>query len=87
VVAARRPLTVEELNVAVDIYSHPEGARDEADKPMPVDDFRAWISNYGGFLVQVIEESVQFIHQTVKEFLVGENSFVNIADTQPGTVL
>lgn len=85
VVAARRPLKAEELNAALDLYHRVEGTYDETDEPTPIDEFKEWISNYCGFLVQIIEGSVQFIHQTVKEFLVNENSPINTVDTRSGT--
>ncbi len=81
VVAAFRPLSVEELKAALDTYS----AVDETESPdSPVSDsdsefleptpdptaFTTWLVNACGFAIHVFDGHVFFIHQTVKEFLV-----------------
>ncbi|KAK0666981.1 hypothetical protein QBC41DRAFT_279849 [Cercophora samala] len=64
----KRPLELEELNVAL---------RAAVIQPRPVDrthmpdvsGLKTWINSHCGFFVQIYRDKLQFIHQTAKEFL------------------
>lgn len=75
-VAARRPLTLREMVIALIVRDSP-GADDEKSLELQSDgEFKDWIIQSCGFFVTVYDNELYFIHQTAKEFLV---------DSGPGT--
>ncbi|CAI7663419.1 unnamed protein product [Penicillium glandicola] len=76
IVAAKRPLTVAEIDIALDIQP---GARRFGDLDLEgVDKRKQWIREACGLFVSINGGHVHLIHQTAKEFLVqqGENAAV-----------
>ncbi|KAJ0108404.1 hypothetical protein J7T55_005381 [Diaporthe amygdali] len=70
VVAARRPLTLREMAIAIVVRDNP-GAIDEKSLGLQSDtEFKNWILHTCGFFVTIYNNELYFIHQTAKEFLV-----------------
>lgn len=67
VLAAVRPLTLREMNMALNIEEG-QKSREEVDLD-PEDSFGAYIKNLCGLLVSIFDAKVFLLHQTVKEFL------------------
>jgi hypothetical protein len=77
VVAAARPLTLREMNVALSIE---EGSRSYAKLDLePLESFKVTVRNLCGLFVRVIDLKIYLIHQTAKEFLVRENNGIQAA--------
>jgi ankyrin repeat protein len=71
VVAATRPLTLEEMNIALAIEDHHRSYED-----LDLENgtrFEATVKHICGLFVSVIDHKVYLIHQTAKEFLVGKS--------------
>ena len=68
VVAAARPLTVGEINIALNIRDHKKGSSDGLGLQSE-DSFRDWILDACRFFLDVYNGRVYFIHQTAKDFL------------------
>ncbi|KAH6855587.1 hypothetical protein B0I37DRAFT_301797, partial [Chaetomium sp. MPI-CAGE-AT-0009] len=72
ILAASRPLTVAEMNVAVSI-SVSSGSRDNPDTGRveleSEDDFRETLRRVCGLFVSIYHDRVYFLHQTAREFL------------------
>lgn len=66
VVAAKRPLTLDEINVAVSIGPN-DRSHDDLDLEPSID---STVKDLCGLFVRVIESKVFLIHQTAKQFLV-----------------
>ena len=73
VVAAVRPLTLQEMNIALAIE---EGCKSYEDLDLESEErFKITVRNLCGLFVSVIDSRIYLIHQTAKEFLVvGNNS-------------
>ncbi|KAF3016531.1 hypothetical protein E8E14_011820 [Neopestalotiopsis sp. 37M] len=72
--AAHRPFTLHEMNVAIHVREH-IGASSEDDIDLaPDDDFRRWLIHTCRSFVTIYDDKVYFIHQTVKEFLMAQSS-------------
>jgi ankyrin repeat protein len=74
IVAAARPFTLKELNIALAIEDH------KSYKDLDLDDearFDSTIRNICGLFVTVIDQKVYLIHQTAKEFLVAKNEVLD----------
>ncbi|KAA6407760.1 MAG: hypothetical protein FRX48_08598 [Lasallia pustulata] len=72
IVAARRPLSLDEANVALTLAT-PKGnctSYKELDL-WPLHDFKSTIQNMCGLFVSVRDGKVSLIHQTAREFLIG----------------
>lgn len=70
-VAAYRPLTLREMNIALLVRDTP-GDRDEKRLGLQSEnEFKDWILQTCGFFVTVYDNRLSFIHQTAKEFLFG----------------
>ena len=67
ILAARRPLTLREMNMAFNIETGQE-SREEVDL-FPEDLFGSYVKNLCGLLVRIFDSKVFLLHQTVKEFL------------------
>lgn len=71
VVTAHRPLTLREMNVAINVREY-LGGRDENSMGLLADSqFKSWLTDTCGFFVTVYDDRVFLIHQTAKEFLMG----------------
>jgi ankyrin repeat protein len=69
IVSAVRPLTLREMNVALAIE---KGSRAQEDLDLEREDrFRTTVRNVCGLFVSVIDSRIYLIHQTAKEFLIG----------------
>ena len=72
IVAGRRPLTLKEMNIALAVEDH---HRSYEDLDLNVENearFATTIRNLCGLFVNIIDQKVYLIHQTAKEFLVGQ---------------
>ena len=67
VLAAIRPLTLREMNMAFNIEDG-QKSREEVDLD-PEDSFGAYVKNLCGLLVSIFDAKIFLLHQTVKEFL------------------
>jgi hypothetical protein len=72
IVAAARPLTLQELNVALAIKEGTTSCRDHDLIPKEV--FPVRIRNLCGLFIRINNSKVTLIHQTAKEFLVTEDT-------------
>jgi len=78
VLAAERPLTLREMNMALHIE---EGDTSPEDIDLsPEDGFEADIKNICGLFVSIFGSKVYFLHQTAKEFLLSREDRYQIAD-------
>ena len=69
IVAAERPLSLQEFNIALAM-----GESDYDKDSLPSEDaFKTKIRNLCGLFVTVIDEKVYLIHQTAKEYLINES--------------
>lgn len=79
ITAAMRPLSLEELPLALAVNAGHESLTAIRDDLEPKDRFRKTLRDLCGFFVVVVDEKAYLLHQTAKEFLVGDkNSTVNI---------
>lgn len=71
VLAAFRPLTLREMNIALHVGDYIDrGLTSENDLDLsPDEDFKLWVLQTCGFFFTVYDDKVFFIHQTAKEFL------------------
>ncbi|KAI1131604.1 CHAT domain-containing protein [Nemania abortiva] len=74
ILAAERPLTLKEMQVALKtmIKSKPTGDQLENDK-----EFKDTLRDNCGLFVCVHEEKIYFLHQTAKEFLIWDSLFIS----------
>ncbi|KAI9683287.1 MAG: hypothetical protein M1822_006152 [Bathelium mastoideum] len=70
VVAAARPLSLRELNIALAIEDQHTSCSDLELEPERR--FKTTMRNLCGLFVQVVDDKIYLIHQTAKEFLLGE---------------
>ncbi|PWW74982.1 NACHT-ANK domain protein transcript variant 1 [Tuber magnatum] len=71
VVAAARPLTLREMNVALKIRRDHKKTKDIGDHPV---EFERMVKNLCGLFVRVIDSKIYLVHQTAKEFLIKQSS-------------
>ena len=70
VLAAKRPLTLREMNMALNIE---EGQRSREEVDLIAEDtFPSYIKNICGLFVSIIDSRIYLLHQTAKEFLVSQ---------------
>ena len=78
IVAAARPLNLQEINVALAIderLGSGELCRSRGDLDLePEERFRTKVRNICGLFVNIVDSKVYLIHQTAKEFLMGTRS-------------
>ncbi|RPA99453.1 hypothetical protein L873DRAFT_1806657 [Choiromyces venosus 120613-1] len=67
VVAAARPLTLREMNVAFKIKREHNSIKDLGDLP---EGFERTVKNLCGLFVRVIDSKIYLVHQTAREFLI-----------------
>lgn len=69
IIAAERPLTLREMNIAIEIRDRTD-ISSEGELDLSSDEnFRKWLIHTCGFFVTEYDGKVSFIHQTAKEFL------------------
>ena len=73
VLAAVRPLTLQEMNVAILMDDRTESYQDLYFWPLDLAKDR--IKNYCGLFLSVVDSKVYLIHQTAREFVVGGEDF------------
>ncbi|RPA95818.1 hypothetical protein L873DRAFT_1291245 [Choiromyces venosus 120613-1] len=71
VVAAARPLTLREMNVAFKINREHNSIKDLGDLP---EGFERTVKNLCGLFVRVIDSKIYLVHQTAREFLIKGSS-------------
>ncbi|RPA99913.1 hypothetical protein L873DRAFT_1827852 [Choiromyces venosus 120613-1] len=71
VVAAARPLTLREMNVAFKIKREHNSIKDLEDLPQG---FEKTVKNLCGLFVRVIDSKIYLVHQTAREFLIKGSS-------------
>ncbi|KAB8360739.1 hypothetical protein FH972_024474 [Carpinus fangiana] len=74
VVAAYRPLTVRELNIAMEMDNTVESEEELEDRLETEENFRLTATNLCGLFISIVDSRVLLIHQTAKEFLIGKKS-------------
>ena len=74
IVAAKRPLTLQEMNIALAIEDHHRSYEDLDLKSEAR--FETIVRNLCGLFVSVIDQKVYLIHQTAKEFLIAKSEAV-----------
>lgn len=75
IVAAQRPLTLSEIDVALEI-----GPRSISYKALDLEGDakrKKWISKSCGLFVSIVDSRVYLIHQTAREFLIRENNEIS----------
>ncbi|KAI0155631.1 hypothetical protein BJ166DRAFT_467969, partial [Pestalotiopsis sp. NC0098] len=66
ILAAMQPLSLDEANIALAVaVGNPPDPID----PWPKDSFESHVKNFCGLLVDIHDSKIQFLHQTVREFL------------------
>ncbi|PWY70108.1 ankyrin repeat protein [Aspergillus eucalypticola CBS 122712] len=76
--AASRPLTLTEMNIAVNLDLDSDELDLESDE-----DFQASLRSWCGLLLTVNNKKVFFLHQTAREFLAQENGFGRCSERGP----
>ena len=74
VLGAKRPLSVEELSLAMALKSENQSHDDIREKTEPVQRFTTTLRDLCGLILVVVDNKVYLLHQTVKEFLVPNSS-------------
>ncbi|KAK1249819.1 hypothetical protein MKX08_009822 [Trichoderma sp. CBMAI-0020] len=72
VVAAARPLSLEEMNLALALEKNHRSNNDI--KLKPEERFRQELRDICGFFITIIDSKIYLLHQTAKEFLLQNNS-------------
>ncbi|KAE8376954.1 hypothetical protein BDV26DRAFT_305203 [Aspergillus bertholletiae] len=85
ITAAMRPLSLEEVSLALAIDAGHQSLAAIHEDMEPKDRFRKTLRDLCGLLVVVIDDKVYLLHQTVKEFLVRNNSSTANKDASKGT--
>jgi KaiC/GvpD/RAD55 family RecA-like ATPase len=80
IVAANRPLTLSELNVAIEINETTQSAQDMDLEEE--DDFKSRLRSWCGLFVVVHHGRVYFLHQTAREFLLADLSTSAVIATE-----
>ncbi|MCJ1312727.1 hypothetical protein MMC25_006403 [Agyrium rufum] len=82
ILAAHRPLTLEEMNYAVNIEISPSSTcENDLDLELE-DDFKGTLRNLCGLFVSIYHDKVYFLHQTAREFLV-TREFTSMTKSTP----
>lgn len=77
IVAASRPLTLQELNVALTIELHHRSYEDLKVDLYDEERFESTVRNMCGLFVTIIDQRIYLIHQTAREFLVAKNKVLD----------
>lgn len=78
ILAAERPLTLSEMNLALNIEEGHSSFKDV--DLIPEDVFPTYIKNICGLFVTIYDSKVYLLHQTAKEFLVPPNSLAGLSE-------
>ncbi|KAJ9483560.1 hypothetical protein VN97_g9836 [Penicillium thymicola] len=70
VLAAERPLSVEELSLAMALKREDQSLDDIQESMEPANRFKSTLRNICGLMLVVVDNKVYLLHQTVKEFLI-----------------
>ena len=71
VLAATRPLSLEEVNMAMAMATREQSCRSQRDLALwPIESFKATVKNWCGLFVSVYDGKLFLIHQTAREFLI-----------------
>jgi Ankyrin repeats (3 copies) len=85
ILAAERPLTLKEMNIALEILDRKESGEkctSEYDLQLANDEaLRKKIENLCGLFVSIVDSKIYLIHQTAKEFLVSKNVSTDPSDS------
>lgn len=74
ILAAQRPLTLKEMNIAANIEFSPRPSSYDMLDLEDEADFLKTMRECCGLFVSVYQDRVQFLHQTAREFLLGSSS-------------
>ncbi|KAJ6028545.1 hypothetical protein N7540_004121 [Penicillium herquei] len=74
IIAAKRPLLVEQLSLALAIQKYDQSDDEIKEEMEPLERFKITMRDLCGLLLVIIEGKVYLLHQTVKEFLVLDTS-------------
>ena len=70
---AVRPFTLMEMNVALSTQRASQNSTSlDLDRE---ESFSKWIRNLCGFFINIIDDKLYFVHQTAREFLIGEEGY------------
>jgi ankyrin repeat protein len=81
ILAARRPLTLSEMNIAINVDSSCTSTEDldlETNK-----DFKERLRSWCGLFISIYDENVYFLHQTAREFLLSSLSMPQSLSSAP----
>lgn len=79
IVAAARPLTLSEMDIALAIASRPESQSYEDLTDREFEHRKTQIRNLCGLFVTIVDSRIYLIHQTAKEFLLGKKDEADLA--------
>ena len=74
ILAAKRPLSVEELSIATALNREAQSRDDILDEMESVDRFKTTLRDLCGLIVVIVDNKAYLLHQTVKEFLAQDSS-------------
>ena len=87
IIAAYRPLSLNEMNIALNVRNHPSEDSVKSLNMVSDKNFWNWIINTCSFFVTEYGDKIYLIHQTAKEFLLGASASPghvdNCADGEP----
>lgn len=69
IVAAARPLSLDEMNIALAVEAHHKSSKDL--EPNLISSFGSAVKQLCGLFVRVIDSTIFLVHQTAKEYLIG----------------
>ncbi|KAL3459401.1 hypothetical protein BJX64DRAFT_279198 [Aspergillus heterothallicus] len=82
ILAASRPLTLPEMNIAVNVEDTSQSI-DDLDLENE-EDFKARLRTLCGLFISIYQGRIYFLHQTAREFLLGDLESSNTALLEPG---
>ncbi|KAF2185930.1 hypothetical protein K469DRAFT_664957, partial [Zopfia rhizophila CBS 207.26] len=80
VTAAKRPLSVAEMSLAMAIEESHKSFKDVEEELEPEERFRVTLRDLCGLFVVIVDTKIYLIHQTAKEFLVRNDSLASLKD-------
>ncbi|KAI9862582.1 MAG: hypothetical protein M1813_004434, partial [Trichoglossum hirsutum] len=80
VTAATRPLSLDEMSLTLAIEESHRSYDDVMQELEPEERFRVTLRELCGLFVVIIDAKIYLLHQTAKEFLVGNDSLVSLKD-------
>ncbi|KAJ5663166.1 hypothetical protein N7507_003897 [Penicillium longicatenatum] len=70
ILAANRPLSVEELSLAMALKSEDQSHDDILESIEPAERFKSTLRNICGLMLVIVDNEVYLLHQTIKEYMV-----------------